>query len=92
MQDIVFTGGKGTFGNTGHCNALWTFLMPFSRFFGHYVGQIYKIDEEFPPPGATQGACRACFQRVVERLLAREFFWLLANALSQCAFTFVIFS
>jgi aldehyde:ferredoxin oxidoreductase len=35
MQDIVFTGGKRTLGNPGHCNALWTFLMPFSRFFGH---------------------------------------------------------
>ena len=30
MQDIVFTCGKGTLGNPGHCNALWTFLMPFS--------------------------------------------------------------
>ncbi|MBN1889324.1 MAG: hypothetical protein JW850_15120 [Thermoflexales bacterium] len=92
MQDIVFTGGKGTLGNAGHCNALWTFLMPFSRFFGHYVGQYYKLEEELPPPGAGEAAYRACFARVVEGLLAREFFWLLANALSQCAFTFVIFS
>jgi hypothetical protein len=66
--------------------------MPFSRFFGHYVGQFYKVDEELPPPGSDQDAYRACFERVVERLLAREFFWLLANALSMCAFTFVIFS
>ena len=92
MQDIVFTGGKGTLGNAGHCNTLWTFLMPFSRFFGHYVGQFYKVDEELPPPGSDQEAYRACFERVVARLLAREFFWLLANALSMCAFTFVIFS
>jgi hypothetical protein len=92
MQDVVFTGGKGTLGNAGHCNALWTFLMPFSRFFGHYVGQIYKIEEELPPPGSDQATYRACFERVVRRMLAREFFWLLANALSQCAFTFVIFS
>jgi len=92
MQDIVFTGGKGTLGNAGHCNALWTFMMPFSRFFGHYVGQIYKIEEELPLPGSDQEAYRACFERVVSRLLAQEFFWLLANALSQCAFTFVIFS
>ncbi len=92
MQDIVFTGGKGTMGNAGHCNALWTFLMPFSRFFGHYVGQYYKVDEELPPPGSDQETYRSCFQRVVGRLLAREFFWLLCNALSQCAFTFVIFS
>ena len=92
MQEIVFTGGKGTFGNAGHCNALWTFLMPFSRFFGHYVGQYYKVGEELPPPGSDQEAYRACFERVVGQLLEREFFWILCNALSQCAFTFVIFS
>jgi aldehyde:ferredoxin oxidoreductase len=92
MQDVVFTSGRGTLGNAGHCNALWTFLMPFSRFFGHYVGQYYKVEEELPPPGSDPAAYRACFERVVGRLLAREFFWLLANALSQCAFTFVIFS
>jgi hypothetical protein len=79
-------------GNAGHCNALWTFLMPFSRFFGHYVGQFYKVEEELPPPGSGQEAYRSCFERVVQRLLAREFFWLLANGLSMCAFTFVIFS
>ncbi len=92
VQNIVFTGGKGTLGNAGHCNALWTFLMPFSRFFGHYVGQIYKIEEELPPSGSDQEAYHACFERVVRRMLRREFFWLLANALSQCAFTFVVFS
>ena len=92
LQDVVFTGGKGTLGNAGHCNALWTFLMPFSRFFGHYAGQIYKIEEELPPAGSDPEAYRTCFESVVSRLLAREFFWLLANALSQCAFTFVIFS
>jgi len=92
MQDVVFTGGKGTLGNAGHCNALWTFLMPFSRFFGHYVGQYYKVEEELPPPGSSPEAYRACFEQVVGRLLGREFFWLLANALSQCAFTFIIFS
>jgi aldehyde:ferredoxin oxidoreductase len=92
MQDLVFTSGRGTLGNAGHCNALWTFLMPFSRFFGHYVGQYYKVEEELPPPASDQADYQACFERVVGRLLAREFFWLLANALSQCAFTFVIFS
>jgi aldehyde:ferredoxin oxidoreductase len=92
MEDLVFTGGSGTLGNAGHVNALWTFLMPFSRFFGHYVGQYYKIDEELPPPGAKAAAYRACFERVVERMLQREFFWILGNALSMCAFTFVIFS
>jgi hypothetical protein len=45
-----------------------------------------------PPPGSDQAAYRICFERIVARLLQREFFWLLANALSQCAFTFVIFS
>jgi len=92
MQDIVFTGGRGTLANAGHCNALWTFLMPFSRFFGHYVGQIYKIEEELPPPDSGQEVYQECFERVVRRMLRREFFWLLSNALSQCAFTFVIFS
>jgi len=92
MQDIVFTCGKGTLGNAGHCNALWTFLMPFSRFFGHYVGQLYKIDEELPPRSSDEEASRPFFQRIVARMLAREFFWVLANALSQCAFTFVIYS
>jgi aldehyde:ferredoxin oxidoreductase len=92
MQDVVFTGGRGTLGNAGHANALWTFLMPFSRFFGHYVGQLYKIDEELPPPGSDEAAYRACFERVVRRMLQKEFFWVLCNALSMCAFTFVIFS
>ncbi len=66
--------------------------MPFSRFFGHYVGQFYKVEEKLPPPGSDEITYRACFERVVERLLQREFFWILCNALSQCAFTFVIFS
>jgi len=66
--------------------------MPFSRFFGHYVGQYYKVEEELTPPGSSQEVYLACFEQVVRRLLAREFFWLLANALSMCAFTFVIFS
>jgi len=92
MQDVVFTSGRGTLGNAGHANALWTFLMPFSRFFGHYVGQLYKIDEELPPPGSDEAAYRACFERVVGRTLQKEFFWVLCNALSMCAFTFVIFS
>ena len=92
MQDIVFTGGKGTLGNAGHCNALWTFLMPFSRFFSHYAGQIYKIDQVLPLPGESREAYVACFERVVERMLAREFFGILCNALSHCAFTFIIFS
>jgi hypothetical protein len=92
MRERVFTGGENTLANAGHCNTLWTFLMPFSRFFGHYVGQYYKVDEELPLSGSDEAAYRACFRRVVHRLLQREFFWLLANALSQCAFTFVIFS
>jgi aldehyde:ferredoxin oxidoreductase len=92
MQELVFTCGEGTLGNPGHCNALWTFLMPFSRFFGHYSGQIYKIKGVLPPPGSDGEAIRAFCSEIVERLLQREFFWLLCNALSQCAFTFIIFS
>lgn len=92
MRPFVFTGGKGTLGNAGHANALWTFLMPFSRFFGHYVGQYYKIEATLPPPGSDEAAYYACFERVVEQMLRKEFFWILCNALSMCAFTFVIFS
>jgi hypothetical protein len=66
--------------------------MPFSRFFSHYSGQIYKIDEALPPPSSDEAAYRARFQRVVRRMLQKEFFWVLCNALSMCAFTFVIFS
>jgi hypothetical protein len=66
--------------------------MPISRFFSHYSGQIYKIDEQLPPPGSDEAVYRACFQRVVQRMLQKEFFWVLCNALSMCAFTFVIFS
>jgi hypothetical protein len=65
--------------------------MPISRFFSHYSGQIYKIDEQLPPPGSDEAVYRACFQRVVQRMLQKEFFWVLCNALSMCAFTFVIF-
>jgi hypothetical protein len=42
-----------------------------------------------PPPGSDESAYRACFERVVQRMLQREFFWVLCNALSMCAFTFV---
>jgi aldehyde:ferredoxin oxidoreductase len=92
MQDIVFTCGKGSMGNPGHCNALWTFLMPFSRFFGHYSGQTYKIAGTLPPFGADQKTVRAFSRRIVERMLQQEYFWLLCNAFSHCAFTFIIFS
>jgi aldehyde:ferredoxin oxidoreductase len=92
LRDSVFTSGRGTLGNAGHCNALWTFLMPFSRFFGHYVGQAYKIDETLPPPGAPETAYQACFERVIGRMLNREAMGVLCNALSMCAFVFVIFT
>jgi aldehyde:ferredoxin oxidoreductase len=90
-QEIVFTCGRGTMANAGHSNALWTFLMPFSRFFGHYSGQTYKIDEPLPA-SADDEALRRTFARVVRRMLDREAFGILCNALSCCAFTFVIFS
>jgi len=91
VQDIVFTGGKGTLGNAGHSNALWTFLMPFSRFFSHYSGQIYKIDETLLPDPDDE-TLRRVFRRVVERMCAREYMSILCNALSCCAFTFVVFT
>jgi hypothetical protein len=91
MQDILFTGGKKTLGNAGHGNALWTFLMPFSRFFSHYSGQIYKIDETLPP-NPDDETLRRVFRRVIERMFARETMSILCNALSCCAFTFAMFT
>ena len=91
MQNLVFTCGSGTMGNAGHSNALWTFLMPFSRFFSHYAGKIYKIDEVLPPI-PDDIALHSVFQRTVKRMFDREYFGILCNALSCCAFTFVIFS
>ena len=90
IQDIVFTGGPGTLGNAGHANRLWTFLMPFSRFFGHYSGQLYKIEGELPA-GSGRKEIEALFARVVGEALQREFYGALCNALSLCAFTAVIF-
>ncbi len=91
MKDSVFTCGKGTLGNAGHCNTLWTFLMPFSRFFSHYSGQIYKIEGDIPA-GASEGEIKALFENVIHQMLQREYFGVLCNGLSCCAFTFVIFS
>jgi len=91
MQDSVFTCGRGTLGNAGHCNALWTFLMPFSRFFSHYSGQIYKIEGDIPA-GASEGEIEALFENVIRQMLQREYLGVLCNGLSCCAFTFVIFS
>jgi aldehyde:ferredoxin oxidoreductase len=89
-EEIVFTSGPGTLGNAGHANALWTFLMPFSRYFGHYAGQLYKVEGTLPEAGDRAGA-QALFERVVAEALQREAFGCLGNALSACAFTFVIF-
>lgn len=91
MQDVVFTCGERTLGNAGHSNALWTFLMPFSRFFGHYAGQIYKIEAALPTAPDDE-ALRHVFRQVVAEMFAREYFSILCNALSCCAFTFVVFS
>lgn len=91
LQEILFTGGPGTLGNAGHANALWTFLMPYSRFFGHYVGQLYKIEADLPQ-GADLAAVQSLFEGVIRQALQREFLGCLGNALSTCAFTFVIFS
>lgn len=89
--DLVFTCGPRTLGNAGHSNALWTFLMPFSRFFSHYAGQIYKIDEWLPADPDDE-TLRRCFRRVIERMVDRECFGILCNALSCCAFTFAVYS
>lgn len=91
LRDIVFTSGKGTLGNPGHANALWTFLMPFSRFFSHYSGQIYKVPGDLKP-GLSPAETRALFERVIAEMLKRELFSCLGNVLSLCAFTFVTFS
>lgn len=91
MQDLLFTCGRGTMANAGHSNALWTFLMPFSRYYSHYAGQIYKIEEALPP-NPDDDALQRVFRRVVRRMFDREFFGILCNAFSCCAFTFVIFS
>jgi aldehyde:ferredoxin oxidoreductase len=91
LRDLAFSSGPGTLGNPGHANALWTFLLPFGRFFGHYVGQLYKIEGELPP-GGQSGAIDSLFRRVVHEALQREFFGVLCNALSACAFTFALFS
>lgn len=91
VQDLLFTCGRGTLGNAGHCNKLWTFLMPFSRFFGHYSGQIYKIAGNIPP-GADEGKVRGLFQQVISEMLQREYFSVLCNTLSCCAFVFVVYS
>jgi aldehyde:ferredoxin oxidoreductase len=91
LQKLLFTSGPGTLGNAGHANQLWTFLMPFSRYFGHYVGQLYKIEGELPS-GTNPREARPVFEKVIRQALLREFFGCLGNALSTCAFTFVIFS
>ncbi|MBN2390569.1 MAG: hypothetical protein JXR84_07595 [Anaerolineae bacterium] len=91
LRDIVFTSGKGTLGNPGHANALWTFLMPFSRFFSHYSGQIYKVPGELKP-GLSPAETQTLFEHVIVEMLKRETFGCLGNALSLCAFTFVVFS
>ena len=91
MADRVFTCGKGTLGNAGHCNALWTFLMPFSRFFSHYSGQIYKVAGRLPAD-RDEAKTRALFHTVVRDMLRREYFAVLCNALSCCAFGFVVYS
>ena len=67
-------------------------MMPFSRFFGHYAGQIYKISGDLPPSGSTPDTVRGFCEDIVRKMLARERFWLLCNAFSLCAFTFGIFS
>ncbi|MFC1498536.1 aldehyde ferredoxin oxidoreductase N-terminal domain-containing protein [Verrucomicrobiota bacterium] len=91
MKDLVFTCGPKTLGNAGHCNKLWTFLMPFSRFFSHYSGQIYKINEELPSDVSDEEAFKI-FKRVIKQMIDREIVCVIGNSLSLCAFVFNIFS
>jgi aldehyde:ferredoxin oxidoreductase len=91
LRDLVFTSGAGTLANPGHGNALWTFLMPFSRYFGHYSGQIYKV-EGVLTPDMDADEIDALFYRVVRTMLQREFIICIGNSLSTCAFTFPIFT
>jgi len=65
--------------------------MPFSRFFGHYSGQIYKIAGEIPP-GADEDEVRRLFHQVICEMLQRECFSVLCNSLSCCAFVFAIYT
>ena len=91
MRDLVFTCGAKTLGNPGHCNKLWTFLMPFSRFFSHYSGQIYKVSGSIPE-NPDQDTLKQLFQQVTKEMFRREYFSILCNTLSCCAFGFVIFT
>jgi len=91
MRDSVFTCGEKTMGNAGHCNKLWTFLMPFSRFFSHYSGQIYKVSGDIPE-NPDQAVLQELFSRVIDEMFRREYFSILCNTLSCCAFGFVIFT
>jgi aldehyde:ferredoxin oxidoreductase len=90
-QEILFTSGPGTLGNAGHANALWTFLMPLSRYFSHYAGQLYKVEGELPPSSSPNEVQPIC-ERVIRQALQREIYGCLGNMLSTCAFTFVTFS
>jgi len=91
LQAYMFTSGRGTLGNPGHGNALWTFLMSFSRFFSHYSGQIYKVPGKLTPDLSPQ-QIETLFRNVIQEMLAREAFSCLCNSFSFCAFTFVIFT
>ena len=91
MRDSVFTCGINTLGNPGHCNKLWTFLMPFSRFFSHYSGQIYKVSGSIPED-SDQETLQRLFSQVIQEMFQREYFSILCNTLSCCAFGFVIFT
>jgi aldehyde:ferredoxin oxidoreductase len=91
VRDHLFTCGVGTLGNPGHSNKLWTFMMPFSRFFSHYSGQIYKVSGSIPE-NADENMLRGIFSKVVKEMFKREYFSILCNAFSSCAFGFVVFT
>jgi aldehyde:ferredoxin oxidoreductase len=65
--------------------------MPFSRFFSHYSAQIYKVPGNIPE-NPDQDALQELFSSVIDGMFQREYFSILCNTLSCCAFGFVIFT
>jgi aldehyde:ferredoxin oxidoreductase len=55
------------------------------------VGQLYKVEGDLPLD-ADPKQVLSLFEEVIRLALQREFFGCLGNALSACAFTFVVFS
>ena len=65
--------------------------VPFSRFFSHYAGQIYKVSGALPADDNDE-KLGELFKGVVREMFEREYFSALCNTLSCCAFAFVAFT